>query len=46
MSDGRTLETPLDVSSKLSKLESPNIGSKEYQELQSCDYKGIVGCLN
>ena len=46
MSDGRTLETPLDVSSKLSKLEPPNIGSKEYQELQSCDYKEIVRCLN
>ena len=30
MSDSMTLETPLDVCSKLSKLDSPKIGSKEY----------------
>ena len=30
MSDCMTMETPLDVSSKLSKLDSPKIGSKEY----------------
>ena len=30
MSDSRSLETPLDVSSKLSKLDSLEIGSKEY----------------
>ena len=46
MSDCRTLETPLDVSSKLSKLDSSEIGSKEYQEMQSRGYRGIVGCLN
>ena len=46
MSDSRTLKTPLDVSSKLPKLDSPKIGSKEYQFVQSCDYRGKVGCLN
>ena len=47
MSDCRTLETPLDDNSNLSKFDSPETGSKEYQELQSCDYyRGIVGCLN
>ena len=46
VSDSRTLETPIDVSSKLSKLDSPEIGSKEYQKMQSCDYRGVVGCLN
>ena len=45
MSDCRTLETLFDVSSKLSKFNSPEIGSKEYKEMQSCDYWGIVGCL-
>ena len=45
MSDCRTLEKCLDVSSKLSKLDSPKIGSKEYQDMQSCDYRGKVGCL-
>ena len=33
MSDCRTLEKPLENSSKLSKLDSPEIGSKEYQEM-------------
>ena len=37
MSDCRTLETPPDVNSKLSKLDSQEIGSKVYQEMQSCD---------
>ena len=37
MSDFRTLEAPLDVSSKISKLDSPRMGSKEYQDMQSCD---------
>ena len=45
MSDSMTLETPLDVSSRLSKLDSPKIGSKEYQDMQCCHYRGI-GCLN
>ena len=38
------MKTPLDVSSKLSKLDSPEIGSKEYQEMQSGDYREIEGC--
>ena len=46
ISDCRTLKTPLDVSSKISKLDSPEIVNKEYQEMQSCDHRGIVGCLN
>ena len=46
MSESKTLETPLDVSLKLSKLDSPEIGSNEHIEMQSCDYRGIVGCLN
>ena len=46
MGDCRTLEAPLDVSSTISQLESPKIGSKEYKDMQSCDYTGIVGCLN
>ena len=46
MSEPKTLETPLDVSLKLSKLDSPEIGSNEHREMQSCDYRGIVGCLN
>ena len=47
MSDCRTLETPLDVNSKLSSFDSSEIGSKEYQELPSFDYyRGIVGSLN
>ena len=46
MSDCRTLKTPLGVSSKLSKRFSPKIGSKEYQDMQSFDYRRIVGCLN
>ena len=46
MSDCRKLEIPLDVSSKFSQLDSPEIGSKEYKEMQSCEYRGIVGRLN
>ena len=46
MSESKTLETPLDVSLKLSKLDSLEIGSNEHREMQSCDYRGIVGCLN
>ena len=46
MSESKTLETPIDVSVKLSKLDSPEIGSNERREMQSCDYRGIVGCLN
>ena len=46
MSESKTLETPLDVSLKLSKLDSPEIGSNEHREMQSCDYRRIVGCLN
>ena len=33
MSECKTLEKPLEVSSKLSKLDSPEIGGKEYQEM-------------
>ena len=29
--------------SKLLKLDSPEIGSKEYQERQSCVFRGLVG---
>ena len=39
MSESKTLETPLDVSLKLSKLDSPEIGSNEHREMQSCDYR-------
>ena len=46
MSESKTLEAPLDVSRKLSKLNSPEIGSNEHRQMQSCDYTGIVGCLN
>ena len=46
MSESKTLETPLDVSLKLSKLDSPELGSNEHRNMQSCDYRGIVGCLN
>ena len=45
MSESKTLETPSDVSLNLSKLDSPEIGSNEHREMQSCDYRGIVGCL-
>ena len=45
MSESKTLETPLDVNLKLSKLESPEIGCNEHREMQSCDYRVIVGCL-
>ena len=47
MSESKTLETPLDVSLKLSKLDSPEIGTNEHREMemQSCDYRGVVGCL-
>ena len=46
MSESKTLETPLDVSLKLSNLDSPEIGSNEHREMQSCGYRDIVGCLN
>ena len=46
MSESKTLETPLYVSLKLSKFDSPEKGSNEHREMQSCDYRGIVGCLN
>ena len=46
MSESKTLETPLDVSLKLSKLDSSELGSIEYREMQSCEYRRIVGCLN
>ena len=46
LSDSRKLETCLDVSSKLSKSDSPDVGSKEFHEMQYCDDRGIVGCLN
>ena len=46
MSGSKTLETPLDVSLKLSKLDSPELGSIEHREMQSCDHRGIVACLN
>ena len=45
MSESKTLETPLDVSLKLSKLGSPEIGSNELRKMQSCEYMGTVGCL-
>ena len=35
VSNFRTLEKPLVASSKLSKLDSLKIGSKEYQDMQS-----------
>ena len=44
MSDCRTLETPLDIISKPSNIDSPERGGKEYEEMQSCDYRGIEGC--
>ena len=46
MSKSKTPETPLDVSLKLSKLDSPETGSNEHREMQSCDYRAIVACLN
>ena len=46
MSESKTLETPLDVSLKLSKLDSPEIGSNGDRELQSCNFRGIVGCMS
>ena len=46
MSESKTLETPFDVSLKLSKLDSPDIGSNEHREMQLCDSRSIVGCLN
>ena len=46
MSESKTLETPFDVSLKLSKLDSPETGSNEHREMQSCDYRSIMGCLN
>ena len=45
MSESKTLETPLDVSLKLSKLDSPEIGSNEHREMQSCGYRVRLGCL-
>ena len=46
MSESKPLKTPLDVSLKLSQLNSPEKGGNEHKEKQSCDYRGIVGCLN
>ena len=46
MSESKILETPLDVSLKLSKLDSPELGSIEHRKMQSCDYRVLVGCLN
>ena len=46
MSESKTLETPLDVSLKMTKLDSPEIGSNEHREMQSCNYRGIEGRLN
>ena len=37
MSDCRTLEPHLDVSSKLSEVDSPETGIEEHLEMQSCD---------
>ena len=36
----------MDVSSRLSNLNSLKIGIKLYNERQSCDYRVIEGCLN
>ena len=41
-SESKPLETPLENSLKLSNLGSPEIGSNEHREMQSCDYRGIV----
>ena len=46
MTESKTLETPLDIGLKLSKFVSPEIGSNEQREMQSCDCWGILGCLN
>ena len=46
MSESKTLETPLDVSLKLSEINSPEIGSNEHREMHASDYRDIVGCLN
>ena len=45
MNDCTIQETSLDVSSKLLKLDSPGIGSKECEEMQSCDYGEVIECL-
>ena len=42
MTESKTLDTPLDDSLKLSNLDSPEIGSSEHREMQSCDKRGIV----
>ena len=46
MSKSKTLETPSDVGLKLSNLDSPETGSNEHRDVQSCDYRRRVGCLN
>ena len=46
LSESKTLETPLDVNLELSKIDSSEIGSNEHREMQSCDHRVIVGCLN
>ena len=46
MRESKTLETPSDVSMKLSKLDSPEKSSIGHRKMQSSDYRGIVGCLN
>ena len=44
--ESKTLETRLDVNLKLPKLVSPKINSNGHREMQSCDYRCIIGCLN
>ena len=46
MSDCTTLEPTLDVSSNLSKLDSPETGRKEYHDIKTFVFRGIKGCLN
>ena len=45
MSESKILETPLDVSLKLSKIDSPERSRHEHREMQRNYYRGIVGCL-
>ena len=46
MNESKTLETPLDVSLKLSKPDSPKISSNEHREMHSYGFRVIVGYLN
>ena len=46
MNESKTLETPLDVSLKLSKSHSPKISSNEHREMHSYGFRVIVGYLN